>query len=276
MKELEEPPLLSALKLNPKAYYYPTILQLAQIVHRVFPFQRGVFEDKVANFWCSAHTFHKLHKYPTGLLQQVSLAATLGAVIPPSLLIGVSPDWRKLPSALAASAWGFFLFSFQVHEKSVLLPLLPMTLLLADRNGTEAETRAWVGWANTLASWTLFPLLKRDGLRMPYTVLTLLWTWLLGQPAVLFATDMPSGPTQLLHGLFYATMLAWHIGEQFLEPPEGKPDFWVVINVLIGAAGFGICYLWCLWQLLPESLRVKYPEDLSHGKAIRKPSKKAQ
>ena len=30
---------------------------------------------------------------------------------------------------LANTAWAFFLFSFQVHEKSALLPLLPITML---------------------------------------------------------------------------------------------------------------------------------------------------
>ena len=24
-----------------------------QVVHRMFPFARGLYEDKVANFWCS-------------------------------------------------------------------------------------------------------------------------------------------------------------------------------------------------------------------------------
>ena len=33
--------------------------------------------------------------------------------------------------ALLNSSMSFFLFSFQVHEKTILLPLLPMTLLLS-------------------------------------------------------------------------------------------------------------------------------------------------
>ena len=41
--------------------------------------------------------------------------------------------------------------------------------------------------------------------------------------------------------------------EAFVETPKGKPDLWVVINVMLGAAGFGICYLWCTWQLILRS-----------------------
>lgn len=34
--------------------------QLAQIVHRVFPVARGLYEDKVANIWCAISIVVKL------------------------------------------------------------------------------------------------------------------------------------------------------------------------------------------------------------------------
>jgi alpha-1,3-glucosyltransferase len=48
-------------------------------------------------------------------------------------------------------------------------------------------------------------------------------------------------------------MLVWHGVEYFVSPPSSKPDLWVVANVCLGAAGFGLCYLWCLWRLVDES-----------------------
>lgn len=48
-------------------------------------------------------------------------------------------------------------------------------------------------------------------------------------------------------------MIAWHIGEAFVPPRADKPDLWVVLNVLVGFAGFGICFLWCSWQLILRS-----------------------
>ena len=33
---------------------------LATVLHRVFPFERGLFEDKVANFWCALSVVVKL------------------------------------------------------------------------------------------------------------------------------------------------------------------------------------------------------------------------
>lgn len=165
-----------------------------------------------------------------------------------------------IPYAFAATAWVFFLCSYQVHEKNVLLPLLPMTLLLATDGGMKVATRAWVGIANLLACWTLFPLLVKDQLRIPYFVLTGLWAWLMGLPPVSLGAYIISGEegglsmvSRVLHLGVYATMVAWHVVEACVQPPDNKPDLWVVANVCLGAAGFGLCYLWCLWRLVEES-----------------------
>lgn len=249
-----------SFKINYKAWYYPIFQQLAQVIHRVFPFARGLFEDKVANFWCALNVVVKLRKYPSELLQRASLLATLIAITPPCFVIFVKPKKELLPLALATTAWAFFLFSFQVHEKSVLLPLMPMTCILAAKHGLNKNTRAWVGFANILGAWTMFPLLQRVDLRVPYSVLTLLWAYLLGLPPTSFDVYMQNGNatwagfgTATLHSLFYILMAVWHVVEAFLAPPYSKPDLWVVVNVGIGAVGFGICYLWCFWNLVVES-----------------------
>jgi alpha-1,3-glucosyltransferase len=175
------------------------------------------------------------------------------------LIIFLKPRKELLPLALSATAWAFFLFSFQVHEKSVLLPLMPMTVLLAGKNGLGRYERAWVGFANLLGVWTLFPLLQRVDLRIPYYVLSLLWAYLLGLPPTSLEVykEMRSSylgiATILLHIVFYTAMAAWHFFEALMLPPRKLPDLWVVANVGIGAVGFGICYLWCLAQLLTES-----------------------
>ncbi|KAK4540048.1 hypothetical protein LTR36_009864 [Oleoguttula mirabilis] len=258
------PPLMSALPstVSEKAWYYPYLIQLTQSIHRIFPFARGLFEDKVANLWCALHTsgVHKLHNYDATVLSRAALALTLTAILPPCLLIFLKPRKDLLPYALATTAWAFFLCSYQVHEKNVLLPLLPMTLLLATESGLKAATRAWVGYANTLACWTMFPLLVRDELRIPYFVLTGLRTYLMGLPPCSISAYTVSAEegglslvSKLIHLSTYAGMVAWHFAEAFVPAPAEKPDLWVVANVCLGAGGFGVCYLWCLWRLVEES-----------------------
>ncbi|OWO97439.1 glycosyltransferase family 57 protein [Marssonina coronariae] len=246
--------------VNHKAWYYPIIQQLAQMIHRVFPFARGLFEDKVANFWCALNVMIKLKQYPSEQLQQASLLLTLAAITPPCFVIFAKPKKELLPLALSTTAWAFFLFSFQVHEKSVLLPLMPMTLLLAGKDGLSKSTRAWVGFANLLGVWTMFPLLQRVELRIPYFVLSLLWAYLLGLPPTSLALYQQDGQatfagfaTASVHIIFYLALAAWHVTEAILLPPAGKPDLWVVLNVGVGAAGFGICYLWCFVTLVGQS-----------------------
>lgn len=263
------PPLLSALQFHVKeeAWYYPIVLQLAQSIHRIFPFARGLFEDKVANFWCALHTFHKLHRYPGAIVQRAALVATTLAIAPPCAAIFFKPRKSLLPLAFAATAWGFFLCSYQVHEKNVLLPLLPMTMLLGGKRGLLPSTRAWVGFANMLGVFTMFPLLKRDELRVPYFVLSLLWAYLLGLPPTslsAYHSDVSDGlriPTKIIHLSAYVAMVMWHVVEAFVQPPANKPDLWVVANVLVGAAGFGLCYLWCLWALATEVFTQGKRED---------------
>ena len=46
---------------------------------------------------------------------------------------------QLLPYGLLTSSMSFFLFSFQVHEKTILLPLMPMTLLLTNANIDSTE-----------------------------------------------------------------------------------------------------------------------------------------
>ena len=254
-------PILDALPIliAENNLLYAPVLQLAQAIHRIFPFARGLFEDKVANIWCAIHTFHKLHRYPSATIQRSALLATSAAIIPPCFILFLRPRRQLVPLAFAACSWGFFLCSYQVHEKNVLLPLLPMTLLLGGEGGLQPSTRSWVGFANILGTWTMFPLLKRDELRVPYFTLLLLWTYLMGLDPISLAASLESGHSgpelisKLLHLMFLATMVVWHAAEAFVPPPRGKPDIWVVANVLVGAAGFGLCYLWCLGMLIVKS-----------------------
>ncbi|KAI7302015.1 ALG6, ALG8 glycosyltransferase [Hortaea werneckii] len=257
-------PLMSILPWNitERSWCYPYLVQLMQAIHRIFPFARGLFEDKVANIWCAIHSsgVYKLNRYDSTFLSRAALGLTLASIAPPCFLLFVKPRKEALPYVLSATAWGFFLCSYQVHEKNVLLPLLPMTLLLAMQDGMNAANRAWIGYANVLGCWTMFPLLVRDGLRIPYFVLTGLWAWLMGLPP--FGTSTLSTPAEegglsliskVIHVATYLGMVGWHIVEATLPPPADKPDLWVVANVCLGCAGFGLCYLWCLWKTLAAS-----------------------
>jgi alpha-1,3-glucosyltransferase len=86
-------------------------------------------------FWASQST---LMRFSTLL----TFVGFLGAAIAPirawlrlrnqEKAMGVPPVMQSvLLLALLNSSMSFFLFSFQVHEKTILVPLLPLTLLLS-------------------------------------------------------------------------------------------------------------------------------------------------
>ena len=127
-------------------------------ITRIFPFNRGLFEDKVANFWCASNVALKWKLWvPQGALIKLSTALTAFGFLPAVITLLLSgyklrpqphakgektdaqptPILPLLPYALLTSSLSFFLFSFQVHEKTILVPLLPMTLLLSGSSPDE-------------------------------------------------------------------------------------------------------------------------------------------
>lgn len=137
-------------------------------ITRIFPFNRGLFEDKVANFWCASNVALKwknwasrdtLIKLSTGLTAAGFLPTVIGliqgsvkarsAVVDEAAAPTMTPTLPLLPFALLTSSMSFFLFSFQVHEKTILLPLLPMTLLLSG-SSPESPVFAWGVLANNV------------------------------------------------------------------------------------------------------------------------------
>jgi alpha-1,3-glucosyltransferase len=101
-------------------------------------------------------------------LIRISVVATLLAVLPACILVFRNPTGVSFVRVLAISSLGFFLFSFQVHEKSILLPLLPISMLYPFEE-------SFVVWFHNVALFSLWPLLKKDGLLMPYISSILLW-----------------------------------------------------------------------------------------------------
>jgi alpha-1,3-glucosyltransferase len=137
-------------------------------ITRIFPFNRGLFEDKVANFWCASNVAFKWKNWASrdALVKLSAGFTTVGFL--PSVVGLIQTGWKTrsmtvdkvaaptttptlplLPFALLTSSMSFFLFSFQVHEKTILLPLLPITLLLAG-SSPQSSVFAWGVLANNI------------------------------------------------------------------------------------------------------------------------------
>lgn len=82
---------------------------------------------------------------------------TATAIIPSSVSLLFRPKKRQFLYALINSSFAFFLFSFQVHEKSILLVALPVALIF------PLEPFMAV-WFLQISTFSMLPLLVKDGL----------------------------------------------------------------------------------------------------------------
>lgn len=163
-------------------------------ISRIFPFDRGLFEDKVANFWCASNVIFKWKAWASrGFLVKASTLLTALGFLPAVvglLRAGIqhsqnlnkqaaevtvkkeqTPFLPLLTYALLSSSMSFFLFSFQVHEKTILLPLLPITLLLSGAS-VDSTVYLWGALVNNVAVFRLVLFFFMAGHVFPYLTLT--------------------------------------------------------------------------------------------------------
>ncbi|KAL0343341.1 UNVERIFIED_CONTAM: putative dolichyl pyrophosphate Man9GlcNAc2 alpha-1,3-glucosyltransferase [Sesamum angustifolium] len=181
------------------------------------PFERGIYEDYVANFWCATSVVVKWKRlFSTQLLKLLSLTATVSACIPSMIQLMWSPTKRGLLQGLLNCSLSFYLFSFQVHEKSILLPLLPASFLALE----EPFIFSWLMY-NALLS--MFPLLRRDGLVLPYAALYGLFILLYHAPGVRKDARKPDFYSSFLEFSAFACSLFLHIIYLTITPPDKYP-----------------------------------------------------
>ncbi|KAL8178534.1 UNVERIFIED_CONTAM: Glucosyltransferase-like protein [Gekko kuhli] len=141
--------------------------QILQVLRRLFPVDRGLFEDKVANIWCTLSVLIKIKTVLSSQAQlKLSFALTFLSLLPCCIKLTLQPSLRGFKYALATCALSFFLFSFQVHEKSILLVAIPVCLVIN-------EIPFMSVWFLLVSTFSMLPLLLKDGLLLSYIVTTL-------------------------------------------------------------------------------------------------------
>nr|XP_020458449.1 dolichyl pyrophosphate Man9GlcNAc2 alpha-1,3-glucosyltransferase [Monopterus albus] len=223
--------------------------QTLQVVRRIFPVARGLFEDKVANIWCSLNILIRFRSILSSDSQlYLSFGCTLLAVLPSSIKLLTKPNFWQFKLALANSSLAFFLFSYQVHEKSILLAALPACLLLSD-------LPLMVIWFLLASTFSMLPLFLKDGLLVPYAVTSLAFLFFsiylmsalvhcseedlrLSAYHKLFSCLPKLDLAYILRWKFYisvAAMAGLSIMSVVLAPPPHLPD---LFTVLVSTAAF--------------------------------------
>lgn len=218
-----------------------------QVLTRIFPFQRGLFEDKVANFWFSISAVFKLRQlFSVDLLSRVSLLVTALFSLPAGIDLLIRPTRPRFLVALLNSSLIFYLFSFQVHEKSILLATIPACLLIS-------EFPLFVTWFQIIANLSMLPLLYKDGLVSACLSQTLMFFLLAFTMSPNFwpcidLTKLGNAKTRTLltlksllkltFGISLVCSMILTICFLFVKPPNHLPDLWTVLICLFSCAHF--------------------------------------
>jgi alpha-1,3-glucosyltransferase len=104
-------------------------------------------------------------------LHYIRAGVTLLAILPSSILLLIRPNKNTFLYSLANISFAFFMFSYQVHEKTILLPLLPVSLLVAEIPSVSR-------WQSTISLFRYHFLLPPSSFLLPSCVL-LLFTFVL-------------------------------------------------------------------------------------------------
>ncbi|XP_076289731.1 dolichyl pyrophosphate Man9GlcNAc2 alpha-1,3-glucosyltransferase-like isoform X1 [Lasioglossum baleicum] len=143
---------------------------LTMVALRLFPITRGLFEDKVANVWCAVNVLYKLRDtFTNAQLATICLAATTAAALPSCIDVYLKPRKERFVISHINCALAFFLFSFQVHEKSILLVAIPVLLHFQDDPFP-------CFWFLIISHFSMLPLFMKDNLYLAYWITLIFYT----------------------------------------------------------------------------------------------------
>jgi len=247
------------------------------VLHRIFPVQRGLYEDYVANFWCVSSLVIKWKRLIPSQAMMVKVCAitTLIATLP-SMVFQIAGGVggggrgahgntkRGLLLAMANSALAFFLFSYQVHEKSILLALLPLNMLAVESisnnsGGDDDDGMIMIEvstWMSCIAAFSMFPLLKKDGLVIAYVAVILCYIAVIDM-VVSTINDNNTVKNSIsksrmilrrLQGVSVLGCVCIHVLEAVVLPPAKYPYLWDAVIMAWSGIHFGLLFVYLYWQ----------------------------
>lgn len=259
------------------------------MISRLAPFERGIYEDYVANFWCSTSVLIKWKRlFAIKPLNLMSLFATILAFLPSLVQQIRSPSNLGFLYSLLNSSISFYLFSYQgmlnltkfigsdllkiynvslisfgylfaVHEKSILLPLLPASLL-------ALQEPHLYGWLMYFGLFSMYPLICRDHLLLQYIAVLGLFVLIYYSPGGSSKKGMsiPSGAKAVLSLALLCSLLLQVLYLQ-IEPPKRYPFLFDALMMFICFSQFVILTLYTnykQWMLNSHSRSVGRKKDL--------------
>jgi len=197
------------------------------VAQRIFPLKRGVFEDKVGTFWYMLDRFVPVKgTYPDEIVAQLCGCMTLLFLLPctyhlfnrASTLRGQTTILRKtFLLHLFNASMICFLFSYHVHEKTIMLPALAAVLLIPYYSIASV-------WFLVAASLSLYPLFLEENSHVALLLTTALFS-LVAQQGRIFDSI-----TSIWFKLAFVASIGGYValifGFHFIKPPANLPHLY--------------------------------------------------
>ncbi|KAI2808937.1 Glucosyltransferase-like protein [Blomia tropicalis] len=238
--------------------YLSSLDSVFQVVRRIFPLGRGIYEDKVANFWYCLSILVKVKTIFSD--SQLALISTFMVVLlstPICYMLYRKNTIEMLKYSLFNVALIFFLFSFQVHEKTILFATSAL-MTLTDKH------KLAVLWFELIATFSLLPLIIKDDLIIPYFALSIIYL------TVGFNSKLTYNGINifLLISILICTILS--ITTLTINPPSKLPDIHTLINCAFTFVHFGSFLLFFMYK---QYLLYTNEKDVKHFTHLRSKNK---
>ncbi|KAL3527055.1 hypothetical protein ACH5RR_011711 [Cinchona calisaya] len=201
-----------------------------EVLTRLAPFERGIYEDYVANFWCTTSILIKWKRlFTTSLLKLISLAATVSTCLPSTIQL----IWIARKST--------FLYGpiYEDMERPIVFLWLIQNALLS-----------------------MFPLLTQDKLVVPYIALYGLFILLYNVPGRR-QHQRESHTSFSTLKIFLLLCFLLHVVYLTVTPPRKYPFLFEAVIMLLCFSQFVLIFLytnskqWTLLKLSAVSTDVK-------------------
>jgi alpha-1,3-glucosyltransferase len=217
------------------------------VLIRIFPLWRGIFEDKVASFWCTLNIFYKIQKVPQIYLIWLSFFFTLIPSLITSISILIKKDSTKEVTNLAffIVSMSFFFFSFHVHEKTILVPYLAYII-------NFYALPEFLFSFSLMGMFSLYPLLKREGQVITYSIFMIFFSTLIKEIQNKYVKenkDHNCSENYLYKFLNFLEIfnvifiIIFHLCEQTISPPANYPWLYPMINAAFSFLNFFLFYI---------------------------------
>ncbi|XP_032971539.1 dolichyl pyrophosphate Man9GlcNAc2 alpha-1,3-glucosyltransferase isoform X2 [Rhinolophus ferrumequinum] len=205
--------------------------QTLQVLRRLFPVDRGLFEDKVANVWCSFSVFLKIKDIlPHHMQIMISFCFTFLSLLPACIKLILQPSPKAFKFTLVTCALSFFLFSFQVHEKSILLVSFMLPLLLKDELLMPSVVTMVAFFIACATSFSIFEKTSEEELQLKSFSISV-------RKYLPYFTFLP----RIIQHLFLISiimMVLLTLMTVTLDPPQKLPDLFSVLVCFVSCLNF--------------------------------------